>query len=301
MPGLPISENVSVSVDETATGDDAAKKQVELERKKTLTDILTSIVLGIAVTTIALEILSIVALDADDGDEKKGIVYATAITGIILAPTVIMKQYILQRLDTLRCVHNKIRTEVNRLTAENNKLHTHINDLEIVVDKVQGIENQLSEHVQDSVENIDRLLEAVEENKAILKKQGELARAAFQEELLTTVLRTDRNQDLKITDREVDILIMRIRGKEGIRLNEEKFRKDILKNNGSVWGIMALLKDVGGNISEDKSNSEGGNIVQNSIKSSLVEVDEKALIKSQKGLVMVKQNSTIIGFEAQLT
>lgn len=52
--------------------------------------------------------------------EDQNVIYAAGIIGCVLAPSVIAKQWILSRTETLRCAHNKIRMEINRFMEENN-------------------------------------------------------------------------------------------------------------------------------------------------------------------------------------
>jgi len=135
--------------------------------------------------------------------------------------------------------------EVNRFTEENNRLAHNVDSLEGEVNRVQHVENELTEMAKESKNNVDDLVTIVKENQTVVKRQAKLARAAFQEQLLTTVLRTDRDQNMRLEANEVDILIMRMRSQEGIMLDERMFRERIERNNGSLWTVLEVLRELG--------------------------------------------------------
>lgn len=175
--------------------------------------------------------------------EASAVVYVMGVVGIIISPIVILRQVRLNKLETVRMVHNKLRQEVNRLQEENDALQGQVHDLQVEVDKVDDLERQLGAIAKDQGANVKDLVEAVKENGIILKEQAKCAKAAFEEQLFTTVLRTDRNRDMRIEGREADILILRLKNQEGITLNEEKFR-DRLEKESSVATLMKIVYDL---------------------------------------------------------
>ncbi len=77
----------------------------------------------------------------------------------------------MQRMDTLRVVHNKIREEVNRFMLENNKLTGNVDGLEDQVLKLQDVEKQLSAVAARQGATADELVTLVKENSVIIKQQ----------------------------------------------------------------------------------------------------------------------------------
>jgi len=71
-----------------------------------------------------------------------------------------------------------------------------------------------------------------------------MAKAELQEQLLATVLRTDRDGDLQINEREANVLILRMKNYEGIEIDEEQVRDALLKTNGSLPALLEIIRDI---------------------------------------------------------
>jgi len=217
--------------------DDADAKQTLLNWKRKITIMISTIVILIAIACITMHVFALY-------EDQVAVVYVSSICGILMSLGAIHSQYILASIETLRCVHNKIRMQINTMMTENNTLQRNVSALQSQVERVQNVEGEIARIAQGSSQNVQNLVAIVKENEHIVKRQGELARQAFQEQLLTSVLRTDRNQDMHITDREVDVLILRMRSQQGIQLKDDKFREHIMESNGSIWSIVELLNEI---------------------------------------------------------
>ncbi len=79
-----------------------------------------------------------------------------------------------------------------------------------------------------------------------------LAKADLQEQLLATVLRTDRDGNLQIDEREANILILRMKNHGGLEFNEEKVRNALVKTNGSLPALIKILRQIGKGDDEDE-------------------------------------------------
>ena len=176
--------------------------------------------------------------------EATAIVYIAGFVGLTIAPVMIMQESKLGSIESLRQVYNRIRNEVNRLKEENDMLDDRINDLEVEVGKVNRIESELKGIVEDQGTNVDNFVYQVKENGNVVKEMQKLVKADFEEQLLSTLLRTDRNDDLRITDAEVDILLLRLKNQDQIIVNEELFRKCLMKNGGHISAIVELFGEL---------------------------------------------------------
>ena len=83
-------------------------------------------------------------------------------------------------------------------------------------------------------------------------------KAAVAEQILTSILRTDKDGDLQITDREVDILVMRLKHQEGVEIEEKVLRKELAKVSGSIGSLMEFFRNM-----EDESSSKNSGIAVN--------------------------------------
>jgi hypothetical protein len=237
---LPIhSESAAASLDGSVVSESDSKRQSLLDFQRRITNFITACVVVLSVSAIALECASLYYT-------PETVVIVSATLGLILSPTVLLKQFILARMDTLRAAHNKIRMEINRFMEENNELHRNVDHLEEGVTRVQQTQEELERITAVSNHSTHQLVNAVRKNETFVKRIEELSKMEFQEELLKTILRSDRDGDMKITEKEVKMLITRFKGKKGLTINEEKLRNSLKDNDGSIFSVVRLMRDGSG-------------------------------------------------------
>jgi len=223
-----------------------SKVQDKLEHGRRKIHLTSAIVLILCLLLVIFELVAIAdTLAISSVPQIRVIVFTASIAGLFVAPTAVIKQYILSKMGTLRCELNKMRMEVNRLTQEHIRLQHHVDALQGEVHRMQHVEEGMMELSKESKGNIDDMVSIVNENQTVVKRIAQLARAKMQEDLLTAVLRTDGDQNMRLEAHEVDTLIMRMRCHVGIVLNEEKFRKKIEHNRGSLWSVLKVVRDLG--------------------------------------------------------
>lgn len=116
--------------------------------------------------------------------------------------------------------------------------------LEVQTGRLQEFEGELQKVTGDAEVNADELIHTVKENEKYIKRLDELAREEFQQHLVTTILKSDRDGDGKIEDREIRILIARFKGKRGLNFDDRKLHASIENSDGSIKSIMDILKDL---------------------------------------------------------
>jgi hypothetical protein len=249
MQTLPIhSVDAAASLDSAPVveNNDASKIE-QLENKRKKTSIFTTIIITIIAISIVFQLLSI------STNYDRGIVILSTILGFVISVTAAYKQVLLLRLDTLRTVHNKIRMEVNRFMEENNKLTRNVDGLEDQVLRLEDVQEDLERVAQAQGCTSNELVSLVQENASTLKQQKALARAELQEQLLSTVLRTDRNGDLQIDEREANILCLRLKTRAGVEFDEDHIRQSLVETKGSLPALLNILREI----SEDDDNGNG--------------------------------------------
>lgn len=204
----------------------------------------------LAVGSFAVQIVAILSARAI-------IMYVAGGLAIVTASAVGVRQFSIARMDTLRNIHNKMREEVNRMTEENNELTENVNELQQEVGRVADIEAELSKIAEAGHTSCNHLVGLVNENAITLKKQAKIVKAQMAEQILTSILRTDRDQNLNITDKEVDILFMRLRAVSGANVNETQMRSVLRRNDGSVGSLMQFLRSI----NEEEGNEDMGFMV----------------------------------------
>jgi len=171
--------------------------------------------------------------------------------GAFVAVCVGVRQAFLSKMDTLRDVHNKLRDEVNRMTEENNILSSNVNELSGEVDRVEVIEGELQIIAEVGQTNVNNLVNLIAENAETMRAQVKCVKAAVAEQILTSILRTDKDGDLQITDREVDILVMRLKHQEGVEIEEVSLRRELAKVSGSIGSLMEFFRHMEDETSEN--------------------------------------------------
>jgi len=123
-------------------------------------------------------------------------------------------------------------------------LHLNVDQLEVQVQRVQQAEMELSKITKGCTDNTDELTRIVRDNERLVKRQSELAHEEFQQQIVTTLLKSDRDGDMKVTAREVNVLIARFKGNRGLQFDADKLRTSIENSDGSIKSIMDLLRDI---------------------------------------------------------
>lgn len=146
------------------------------------------------------------------------------ITGALLAlfcPYVVYQKRRLLKLDTFRGALNEMRMSVNEFMRQNNALTHKVNELSQNVSELETVEKDLGKLA--NTDNIDRLTEVVLETKRINAEMKKIMEASIIQQMITTVIRTDRDLDLQIGPVELKRLMIRLEQKPGYDFNQEKF------------------------------------------------------------------------------
>lgn len=165
---------------------------------------------------------------------------------LLFAPYLAVQKRILNDLGSFRDLHNLLRKKVNELMVQNDVLTNNVNRLAGSVSELEQVEQELAE-IADT-DNIDRLVFVVSETKRINEKMKKNVQAKIVQQLITTVLRTDRDLDLKIGPRELKNLMLRLDHSAGFDFHQENFLNLLGNTNEPVpiekiMGVIRNLKD----------------------------------------------------------
>lgn len=104
----------------------------------------------------------------------------------------------------------------------NDSLTRNISDLKFSVHRLKEVEEKLSKVAYSS--NVDRLVEIVKETKQVNREIKENIKAKVVQDILSSVLRTDRNADLSIGNAgELKQLMTRLKNMPGFQFHEDRF------------------------------------------------------------------------------
>jgi len=168
---------------------------------------------------------------------------AASFSTFALAPYAAYQKRQLKDLGGLRGQHNALRETVNGLTAQNNILDGSIDTLALQVNNLEGVEATLEQVAKDGKTSVTRLTEIIKRNGEIQAKiKTNLERQVIQD-LVTIVVATDRDGDFSLNEFELNELVLRLHGRQGVEFHEANFRK-LVKANCTLASIMKVIRNL---------------------------------------------------------
>jgi len=183
------------------------------------------------------------------------VVFAAGGLSCAIGPYAYWQQRRLTDVAALQETHKALSEQVDRLGKENRRLHDTVEDLSETVDRLEDVEQALDVITQTQGQSIAAFEEQVADNRDILNKMQSNLKANVLQNLLQVVIRSDRDEDLTIEDDEVGDLINRIKGINGVEINEKLFREAITSSGGSLQCVMDIIRNL-----MDDNVSEGDEI-----------------------------------------
>mmetsp|Transcript_48156 Transcript_48156/g.145464 ORF Transcript_48156/g.145464 Transcript_48156/m.145464 type:complete len:258 (-) Transcript_48156:235-1008(-) len=149
----------------------------------------------------------------------------------------------LKKLGDFRGQHNDLREKVNDIHIENDRLGANVDRLEKNVSKIEEVEKDLAKLADTS--NVDRLVKLVKEQGEITKQMKENLKARVVHDVMSTIIRSDRNRDFMIGPMEMQELVMRLNNIGGIGFKEDKFKALLgKKKKYTLSNIMELMRNL---------------------------------------------------------
>lgn len=190
-----------------------------------------------ACTSVGTSVVAIVA-------SQTPIVLGAGICSAAIGPYAYVQQTQLTDIATLKETHEAVEREVNRLSAENERLGKSVAELGDTVDELEHVEQCLDVITQTQGQSVDAFAEQVAENREILARMQKNLKANILQNLLSVVIRSDGDGSMTIEEDEIDGLIKRIRDINGVLIDDKLFRRAVLENGGSLQAVMDVVKDL---------------------------------------------------------
>jgi hypothetical protein len=144
----------------------------------------------------------------------------------------------------LRQVHNALRQDVNRLSIENSELEHQTTRLTEKADRVKIVEGNLQSMVGSQGSTVDSFVGMVQENTKVLESMEALLAAQVAQHLISTVVQTDHNLDFKLSDTEINELILRVGTMKGVEaVDEQELRRVLTRSNG-IEGVYSIIQSM---------------------------------------------------------
>lgn len=192
---------------------------------------------GIAAASIASSAAAMILVPSN-------IVFAAGGLSCVMGPYAYWQQKRLTDVVALQQTQKALSEQVERLGKENIRLHENIVDLFTTVDRLEDVEQALDVITQTQGQTIEAFEEQVKDNRDVLNKMQSGLRSNILQNLLKAVIRSDKDGNLCLDDREVDDLIVRFRKNKGVKINEERFRSCINSSGGSIQSVMDIIRNL---------------------------------------------------------
>jgi len=172
------------------------------------------------------------------------IIFVTGVLGLVLSPYAAFQQRKITQVEALKETNEAMEEEVTKLTAENNRLEAQVQKMEETVANLADLEDTLEAVNALQGESVQKLQEQLQDSREILKNMNQNRRATILQNLVTVLLATDENQDMLLSDPEIDSLIQKLEGINGVELKEDRVRQTIIEQGRSVGAIMQVAREV---------------------------------------------------------
>ncbi len=180
------------------------------------------------------------------------IVKTASVLIILLSPYSYFQQTRITDIRALKETYLTLKQEVNQLAVENDNLKEQVGRLDKSVGKLEDIENVMSAITETEGQSVDSLRATVEENVQNVERMEKNIRANVLQNILSVVFSCDGNGDYNLSDKETTMLIKSLRDVNGVNVNEKKFRKIVQDKNGSVEGVVEILRNL---LDEDSNDN----------------------------------------------
>lgn len=182
------------------------------------------------------------------------VVYVAGAFGILNVPLVAEAQYRMAKQVGLRAASNSLRQQAELLKEERKILKEEINELKSLVNALDGIEEDLDQICKTQGHNCDNMVSLVKENEYTLMQMRKCLRQVAMADVTRIVLGHDRNNDMKINEKELSDLLYALRIRleaQGIDLDVDKFKAMVRKDDDIAHIISSLGKIMFDDIEAD--------------------------------------------------
>ncbi len=226
-------------------GDENGRKPLGMIKENTMIEIAAGSLALVSVST-AIATMIIFASPVING---------AGILACLLGPYSYWQQRNITDVKALKETHEALVKEVNHLEAENNRLKGLVDDLGDTVGRLEDIEDTFDHIKEMNIESVEEFRQQVEEGRNILGMMKKNLKAGAIQNVITVVLNSDADKNFTFDKNEVESLIANLKAINGLEMNEEKFRKIITENDGSVDAVVTILNDI---VNGDRNKSGEG-------------------------------------------
>lgn len=171
-------------------------------------------------------------------------VYLSGLLGTLLSPYAALQQRKLTHVEALRQTNERFQEEVDQLTNENLRLSNASQQLSEAVMNLDAMQDTLA-HMEDlQVKSLTQLEQQIAQTEQVLASIQTSTQAELLQNLVTVIATADADQDLLLSDDEIDKMIERLEGIHGVQLKEDLLRQTMVQHGRSVAAILEVVRHV---------------------------------------------------------
>eukprot|EP00586_Coscinodiscus_wailesii_P019736 CAMPEP_0172514728 /NCGR_PEP_ID=MMETSP1066-20121228/262301_1 /TAXON_ID=671091 /ORGANISM="Coscinodiscus wailesii, Strain CCMP2513" /LENGTH=266 /DNA_ID=CAMNT_0013295505 /DNA_START=57 /DNA_END=854 /DNA_ORIENTATION=+ len=171
-------------------------------------------------------------------------VVISGVAGFAVPPYAAIQQKKLTELEQLSEINEIIGVEIGKLSGENERLNAQVGKLEASVTRLEELDKTLETVQELEGSSLEMLEEQLEDSKNILARMEMSLKSVVLQNIMNIVMRCDTDGDMDIEDNEITLLVKKIKNIDGVKLNEERFRKKIKDSGNSIRGVITLIKGL---------------------------------------------------------
>lgn len=172
------------------------------------------------------------------------IVIAAGVLSSLMGPYVYFQQKSLKEIQALKETQAAVEKEVGELGNQNNRLEDVVKNLTGTVGKLEDVEAALDVITQTQGQSVEEFREQIEENKKILAKMESNLKGNVLQNMLSVIVRCDKDGDFTIDPDELEDLIARMKEIHGVTVYEDRFREKVKASGGSLRAVMDVVRTL---------------------------------------------------------
>lgn len=164
--------------------------------------------------------------------------------GCLIAPICAMQQRTITTVVNMNEAGKHLDQEVDNLEEDNKKLNSSLKEIELSVGKMEELEEALEIIKETKVIGLNMLEEEVGRSREILEGLEENVESKTLQNIIEIIFSVDKNNDSTLDYDEVTDLIGNLSSLQGVKVNEDLFRKKIQSTDESVNAVLEIVKNI---------------------------------------------------------
>lgn len=167
----------------------------------------------------------------------------TGVLGLILPPYSALQEQKITDCKAMRESNEVMQHELENLERENERLEIETEKLQGSVNRIEDIEEVMSEIKTMESTSLDHLENQLKASKNILAQTATCRISRFLDNIFDVMMAVDRDHTMTLSDSDVDDLIKRVHRIQNVTIHGDLFKKAIESNGNSIDAVFRMLNN----------------------------------------------------------